>query len=358
MSKFKSFAKTSILVSLTAGLALLTSCTVSGPKSIRVHEVTLYGNTQERIVWVYGNLLSNTAHMDLKLGGKMVKLASPVSDGLATNGSLSIDDKAVHRSKTTKMDQPLEISRGSKGMFKVKAKNSVAAIYYTDGKNWQKLSGTSGVVKGKTNTGLRGAAALSSEEAEVLTKAFKGQGNMAVAVLNTAPDKKIGVEPKPSEHLRSALYLLPNVPNMLQPVGQGTSGKDTPTPIQPAKGGAVKYDIVTQGSNANVQEAGYRVATDETQAIALLASVSSEPVALQNGTLIAAYMGQRSTGGYSINVKNVSVDNGVLTLTVDLEEPKPGDMTTQALTSPYVLVRVEGQYSDVKVVDSNGQPLQ
>lgn len=363
MLKLKSFANKSILAGMAMGLTMLTACTVTGPQSIRVHEVTLYGGSQERIVWVYGQLLSSTTSMDLKLGGKMVKLAAQVSGGLATNGSLSVDNKVVYRTKTSEMKQPLEISRGSKGRFKVKTNNKVKAIYYTDGQNWQKLSGVSGVVKGVSNTGLQGAGVLTDDEARVLSKAFKGQGNMAIAVLNSAPDKKILVEPKPSEHLRSALYLLPNVPNMLTPIAQETTGTVTQTPIKsvqgkPSKGGVVNYTVISKGANANVLEAGYKVATDDRQAAALFSAVSARPQSLGDGTLIAVYMGQRPTGGYSLGVQEVDVDNGVLKLVVTFKEPKPGSMTTQAITSPYTLLRVEGKYKDVQVVDSNGQPLQ
>lgn len=358
MLKLKTFANKSILAGMAMGLTMLTACTVTGPQSLRVHEVTLYGGSQERIVWVYGQLLSSTTSMDLKLGGKMVKLAAQVSGGLATNGSLSIDNKVVYRTKTSEMKQPLEISRGSKGKFKVKTNSKVKAIYYTDGQNWQKLSGVSGVVKGVSNTGLQGAGALTDDEARALAQAFKGQGNMAVAVLNSAPDKKILVEPKLSEHLRSALYLLPNVPNMLTPIAQETTGTVTETPIKPSKGGVVNYTVVSKGANANMQEVGYKVATDDRQAAALFSAVSARPQSLGDGTLVAVYMGQRSTGGYSLGVQEVNVDNGVLKLVVKFKEPKPGSMTTQAITSPYILLRVEGKYSDVQVVDSNGQPLQ
>jgi hypothetical protein len=57
-------------------------------------------------------------------------------------------------------------------------------------------------------------------------------------------------------------------------------------------------------------------------------------------TIVALFMGSRPTGGYGIEVEQVTLTQGGMFLDVRLIEPAPGAITTQALTSPWVMVRV------------------
>ncbi|MEJ2668527.1 MAG: protease complex subunit PrcB family protein, partial [Deinococcales bacterium] len=50
--------------------------------------------------------------------------------------------------------------------------------------------------------------------------------------------------------------------------------------------------------------------------------------------------GQRPTGGYGVDIRGVSVDNGELYVDVVPRSPAPGAATTQAVTSPWVIIHV------------------
>lgn len=61
-------------------------------------------------------------------------------------------------------------------------------------------------------------------------------------------------------------------------------------------------------------------------------------VEFNQNNVVALFMGEKRTGGYSIGVKKVSIDDGVVTLKV--LKTKPDGMATMAITAPYCIVVV------------------
>ncbi|MFC4636866.1 protease complex subunit PrcB family protein [Deinococcus hohokamensis] len=364
---------------LTLGVSagLLSACAMTGPGNLRVHEALLYGGTQERITWVYGQLGSGQS--SLKLGGQTVDLRAAVQDPLTVAGSLSVNGKATYRTPTTPLGQKFSVTRGTDGLFTVTPNVGVRlqAVYYTDGASWQKLSGTSGLVRGAAVRGLQGAGQLTSDEAAALGLALQGQGPLAVAVFeDAAPDAPLAVEPRPTEHLVTALYVLPGV----RTTATLTPVPVTPAPVSPApvtgaplrppinttppvSGGRVTVSELARGTNANVTNFSVQVATTQAAANALYAQAygrqTSVPAApsVSGSTLVGVFLGQRSTGGYGVQVTGARVNGSALTLIVRVTAPGPGSITTQAITSPWAIVRVPGSFSQVSVVDEQGQPL-
>ncbi|WP_177229158.1 protease complex subunit PrcB family protein [Pustulibacterium marinum] len=64
--------------------------------------------------------------------------------------------------------------------------------------------------------------------------------------------------------------------------------------------------------------------------------------------LLILCMGQRSTGGYAINVTDIEETTSMIKVTVAETSPEPGGLVTTALTSPFTIVKTK--YSDKKVV--------
>lgn len=56
--------------------------------------------------------------------------------------------------------------------------------------------------------------------------------------------------------------------------------------------------------------------------------------------VIGVFAGQKPSGGHAIRVERIEDGNTVRTVSVTLEEPDSGCVVTQALTSPFQLVRV------------------
>ncbi|MFK7601757.1 protease complex subunit PrcB family protein [Deinococcus sp. SM5_A1] len=348
---------------LSAGL--FSACTMTGPGNLRVHEALLYGGTQERIVWVYGSLTGGAAG-SLKLGGQTVELRAQVEDPVAVPGTLSVNGKATYRQPTSGITAPLNVTRRANGSFDVVTPGGLSAVYYTDGQTWSKLGGLSGTVGTSSVSGLQGAGQLTAEEAGVLSKALLGQGPLAVGVLAAVPtaDTPLDVEPKAGEYLRTALYVLPNVATVAAQIP--AAGVLNPVPSSPTPqptGARVNFTELASGSQSGVTEAGVTVAATPADAAALYAQAYSRqtgaPTAPDpgNATIVGIFLGQRTTGGYGVSVTGASVSGGTLTLVAQVRAPKPGSITTQAITSPWTIVRVDGKYQSVQVVDERGQPL-
>ncbi|MFP4302844.1 MAG: protease complex subunit PrcB family protein, partial [Spirochaetaceae bacterium] len=68
--------------------------------------------------------------------------------------------------------------------------------------------------------------------------------------------------------------------------------------------------------------------------------------ALEEGnTVVALFAGQRPTGGYTVVVDEVAGRGETLFIEYHVSEPGPGELVTQALTSPYVVLLVQGSYT-------------
>jgi hypothetical protein len=81
------------------------------------------------------------------------------------------------------------------------------------------------------------------------------------------------------------------------------------------------------------------------------------PVDFKKEGVLAVYMGQRPTGGYSMSLQDptVPIANGVGTVTVKFDEPPPGAMVAQVLTSPCLLVKMgKAGLRSLRVVDPAG----
>ncbi|WP_189005624.1 protease complex subunit PrcB family protein [Deinococcus malanensis] len=363
-----------LFLALGFSAGLLSACSMTGPSNLRVHEVLLYGGTQERITWVYGNLSGGPS--SLRIGGATTEVRAQVQDPLALPGTLSVNGGATYRAPTTRMEQKLSVTRGTDGLFTVVQNMAVPvrALYYTDGRSWQKLSGTSGVVRAETVQGLRGAGRLTDAEGTVLATALQGQGPLAVAVLDETrvPDAALAVEPRPTEYLRTALYILPGVVTLARSA-PAVPAPTQPAPTQPAPtppassapstGARVNITEVAQGNNATVTSFSVQVATTQAAASALYAQAYGRqtsppsPPSVAGGTLVGVFLGQRTTGGYAVRVTGASASAGTLTLTVRVTAPGPDSITTQAITSPWAIVRVPGTFTRVNVVDEQGRPL-
>jgi hypothetical protein len=60
------------------------------------------------------------------------------------------------------------------------------------------------------------------------------------------------------------------------------------------------------------------------------------------GTYLAAYWGEKPTGGYSLAVRSARLEGDRVTVRLALEEPAPDAIVTQALTYPYAVAVVRG----------------
>jgi PrcB C-terminal len=94
------------------------------------------------------------------------------------------------------------------------------------------------------------------------------------------------------------------------------------------------------GAYGKIQEPFVAVARDAETYAALRAMVESLPPFdaefFKTHLVVAAFLGQRRTGGYSVQIKRADINR----LRVSSNAPPPGSMTTQALTAPFKIVSV------------------
>jgi hypothetical protein len=145
----------------------------------------------------------------------------------------------------------------------------------------------------------------------------------------------------------------PATQNINGPENRNTTTSPTPArdvDVDSSGGGTVKGEIkvLAEGGYSQVNDAFVAVARDaETYAaIRELAKGLPEMSAdfFQHNAVVAAFLGQRRTGGYGVRITRAA--DGKVQLEQD--SPAKGSMTTQALSAPFKIVSVPTGESDFR----------
>jgi hypothetical protein len=97
-----------------------------------------------------------------------------------------------------------------------------------------------------------------------------------------------------------------------------------------------------------------------TSAAALSGEVGANVPDSGSGTYLAAYWGEKPTGGYSMSVRSARLEGSRVTVRLALREPPRDAILTQALTYPYavaVIRELDPGGKDFSFVDENGREL-
>jgi hypothetical protein len=95
-------------------------------------------------------------------------------------------------------------------------------------------------------------------------------------------------------------------------------------------------------------------------AAALSRATSEDVPDSGEGTYLAAYWGEKSTGGYSLAVESARLEGERVTVGLALEEPPRDAVVTQALTYPYAVAVVrdlDPGGMDFSLTDQRGRAL-
>lgn len=71
-------------------------------------------------------------------------------------------------------------------------------------------------------------------------------------------------------------------------------------------------------------------------------------------TYVIINMGEKPTGGFSLAVDSVGLVGGVLGVSLLEKSPKPGDVVTQALTYPQVVLLVQEKFTSAMIKSDKG----
>lgn len=116
---------------------------------------------------------------------------------------------------------------------------------------------------------------------------------------------------------------------------------------EPIPDGPVPFTVLEEGANAKDIIEGKNYVIQNEEELSLLWSMiygeDAPPmpaVDFATEEVLAVFAGEQATGGYDISVKDIVQENGTRVVTILHEMPEEGCMTTQAITSPFELVRV------------------
>ncbi len=362
---------------LILGLAL-TACApqTSQVSQVRVHEALIYGQVHDHLAWVYGELSGAKSTINIAGQTQELRPGNP-QDPLYTPQSLMVGGRAVFTSSSsTQVSLPVSVLRQNGGQYLVTAVSDLSAVYLLENGQWFSLTGglsaASSVQTVATPLDAGSLGNLTGAEASALARALAPQGALVVSVLPTLSESTFTVTPKPAETLTTALYVQPVsvVTSVVTtsadavPSAATTPGA-TPMPntVSPAHTASNNFRTVASGSSAAATTPSVQLASTQSSFDAIwnmaYGRQSPMPVTplLGNQSAVGIFLGTRPTGGYGVQVDSVQPAGNTLTVRVTLKAPGAGTITTQSITSPWVIFSVSGKYSDVQVIDQSGQQL-
>lgn len=320
-----------------APLLLLAACTPEGQP--RLHEIVLYGSENIRLSYLYGSPTT------LMLGDDEVTLArgrSVEDDPLALSEALAVDNRPYLRERVRPLSEPPNevrtIARSSD--LRVAVREDSGPILYFDGRRWFTLLGDArsgmdtSVVPRPLIGGLRGIGSLTRAEADALGRYLEADGPVVVTVLDEVP-APARVADGVSEYLRTGLHLQREF--SASAAAPQTRGQD------------LVWEIMAKGNQASgFEEQAFHLVSDSAalrrlwnRAHGSQLQVPPVPeVEFGRETIVALFMGSKPTGGYALEVEGVALRQGELFIDVTVVEPAEGAITTQAITSPWTMIRI------------------
>lgn len=117
-----------------------------------------------------------------------------------------------------------------------------------------------------------------------------------------------------------------------------------PKPSDSKKG---LYEILTQQSNGGGNIKFYEILTEPNE----IAMLQNDPLLkdkmkhddIKNSNYVILNMGEKSTGGYSIEVENVEETDKNIIITIKENSPRSDEMVMQVITYPYTIVKVNSK---------------
>lgn len=320
-------------------LLLLSACVPAvDPELPTLHEVSLYGLGHDfRYSYFFG------APGLVTVGGRQYELRQDRTEGpLVVPSALAVGGAPYFREPLPPLPRNLfSVQRIPLSTDLVlRSRTETQEVIYTDGRLWFTLASSTEpgfntrVVPRERVEGLRGIGNLNNALADMLSEELKARGPLAVAVLPRPVTPAQQVEGI-GDYLRTALVVQLGLPTDLAAFA--------PPPRE------LVWGVLAQGSQAVVGGPIYRIVTDQSQLLGLWnqahgAQLTLPPlpeVDFRRESVVAIFIGQRPTGGYGLSVTELLLENNEVYLEVRLTQPSPGAMVTQALTSPWLMVRIQ-----------------
>jgi len=106
--------------------------------------------------------------------------------------------------------------------------------------------------------------------------------------------------------------------------------------------------------DSGAQDKNYYVVTDQQTFVQIGEKINqqqTDDIDFNQEMVIAVFQGQQSTGGYEIEIEKVVRTKENLKVYISETVPDPSDIVTQALTSPYHLIKLPKLDLKVEFID-------
>jgi uncharacterized protein (DUF885 family) len=172
-------------------------------------------------------------------------------------------------------------------------------------------------------------------------------GKMQILKLREEYRQRMGASFNLGEfHDRLLSYGMPPVKIIrLAMLGDANETVHSNNAIEPQR--AVDFSVLATGYNSRYEGArSIQLITNQNEwsnAWSLIGRGSSGPmpeINFNTRAIVVAYQGRKNTGGYGISIAEIQREGMALVVRVNEQSPKPTDVVTDALTSPFVAVSI------------------
>jgi hypothetical protein len=320
-------------------VVVLTACQPDTPPQL--HDIVVTGVLNERLTYLYGEPRTFT------IEGRTIELTAPEPGTprapLEVPAALRVDGEPFLRAPVEPpATPPIEARRIPLTTdVQLRTREETAAVLYYDGAAWFMLGQDdpagldTRVTPRPRSQRLRTLGGLTVAEADALADELQALGEpLVVALLATSAVPRRSIDGL-AEYRATAMYV--------------QRGLDVDaTAFRPAPR-TVQWEVVARGTQAiGFERPSFRLIRDASelltvwnQAHGASLNVPQVPgIDFARETVLAVFMGTRPTGGHAIDVREVTIEGGDLYVDLRFVEPGPDAVTTQALTSPWAIIRV------------------
>ncbi len=104
---------------------------------------------------------------------------------------------------------------------------------------------------------------------------------------------------------------------------------------------SLEFETLAQSTQSPYESEGHYVITNEEDLADLELDELADKVNFEEEMILAVFMGERTTGGYSIEIVEIVEMDDVIEVLIEETSPGEDDMVTMALTYPEHIVKME-----------------
>jgi len=118
----------------------------------------------------------------------------------------------------------------------------------------------------------------------------------------------------------------------------------------------VPFSTAAKGQQGGSSDRGLRAVSDQ-DGLTVLLDTMEDPTSVSadfdSTMVIAAFAGEKTTGGHDIEITSMTEQQGMVTVEVVETSPAAGCAVTQTITTPYHIVIVRQPHADVRFHTTN-----